>query len=61
VDLIKVEGFDSMINPVTGEICDALDAGIVDPLLVTKTALMSAVSAATQLISTRKYIYSENA
>ena len=55
------EGFDMMVNPINDSKCNALEAGIIDPVLVTKTAIMAAVSAANELILTRKYIINENA
>jgi chaperonin GroEL len=39
-------------NFATGEITDLYDAGVIDPLKVTKTALLNAVSAAGTLITT---------
>ena len=39
------------INAKTGERVDMIEAGIVDPVLVTKTALKNAVSVATTIIS----------
>lgn len=43
-------------NSVTEETCNLLDAGIVDPLKVTKTALLDGASAATMLILTETLI-----
>ena len=39
-------------NFATGEVTDLYDAGVIDPLKVTKTALLNAVSAAGTLITT---------
>jgi len=39
------------INVVTGKACDLIKEGIIDPVLVTKTALINAVSVATTIIS----------
>ena len=39
------------INVITGESCDLIKEGIIDPVLVTKTALINAVSVATTIIS----------
>ena len=40
------------LNVVTGETVDMIKAGIIDPLLVTKSALKNAVSVATTILST---------
>tara|TARA_A100001388_G_scaffold124673_1_gene92134 strand:- start:7388 stop:8950 length:1563 start_codon:yes stop_codon:yes gene_type:complete len=40
------------LNVVTGENVDMIKAGIIDPLLVTKSALTNAVSVATTILST---------
>ena len=40
------------LNVVTGETVNMIDAGIIDPLLVTKSALKNAVSVATTILST---------
>jgi len=40
------------LNVVTGETVDMVKAGIIDPLLVTKTALINAASVATTILST---------
>ena len=37
---------------VTGEMVDMVQSGIVDPLLVTKSALKNAASVATTILST---------
>ena len=39
------------INVITGEVVDMIDTGIIDPALVTKTALKNAVSVALTIIS----------
>ena len=40
------------LNVITGENVDMIKAGIIDPLLVTKSALINAVSVATTILST---------
>ena len=40
------------INVVTGDMVNMVDAGIIDPLLVTKSALRNAASVATTILST---------
>jgi chaperonin GroEL len=40
------------LNVITGETVDMIKAGIIDPLLVTKSALKNAVSVATTILST---------
>ena len=40
------------LNVVTGETVNMIDAGIIDPLLVTKSALRNAASVATTILST---------
>ena len=44
------EGFG--IDVTTGETVDMIKAGIIDPLLVTKSALKNAASVATTILST---------
>ena len=39
------------INVVTGEKTDMIKAGVIDPVLVTKSALKNAVSVVTTIIS----------
>ena len=39
------------INVVTGDVVDMIKSGIIDPVLVTKTALKNAVSVAKTIIS----------
>ena len=41
----------SGINVITGKEVDMIKAGIIDPVLVTKTALKNAVSVVTTIIS----------
>jgi chaperonin GroEL len=40
------------LNVITGEYVDMVEAGIIDPLLVTKSALKNAASVATTILST---------
>ena len=40
------------LNVVTGETVSMVKSGIIDPLLVTKSALMNAASVATTILST---------
>tara|TARA_R100001480_G_scaffold123326_1_gene121781 strand:- start:613 stop:2184 length:1572 start_codon:yes stop_codon:yes gene_type:complete len=40
------------LNVITGEVVNMIKAGIIDPLLVTKSALINAVSVATTILST---------
>jgi len=40
------------INVMTGEMVDMIESGIIDPLLVTKSALKNAASVATTILST---------
>ena len=40
------------LDVVTGNTVDMVKAGIIDPLLVTKSALMNAASVATTILST---------
>ena len=40
------------LNVVTGETVNMIKAGIIDPLLVTKSALRNAASVATTILST---------
>ena len=40
------------INVITGKNCNLIKSGIIDPLLVTKSALSNAVSVATTILST---------
>ena len=43
---------DTGVNVITGEVVDLIEAGILDPVKVPKTALRNAASAANQLLST---------
>ena len=49
IELINQEGYG--INVITGEKVNMVDAGIIDPVLVTKTALKNAASVASTIIS----------
>ena len=40
------------INAVSGKVCDLYEEGIIDPVLVEKTALMNAISVSGMLITT---------
>ena len=40
------------IDVVTGNMVNMIDSGIIDPLLVTKSALKNAASVATTILST---------
>ena len=40
------------VNVITGEIVDMVKSGIVDPLLVTKSALKNAASVANTILAT---------
>ena len=40
------------VNVITGDIVNMVDKGIIDPLLVTKSALKHAASVATTILST---------
>jgi chaperonin GroEL len=40
------------INAISGEMVDMIKLGIIDPLLVTKSALKNAASVATTILST---------
>jgi len=50
VEVISKKGYG--LNVVTGQTVNMVDAGIIDPLLVTKSALKNAVSVATTILST---------
>ena len=39
------------VNVITGKTCDLVKEGIIDPVLVTKTALINAISVATTILS----------
>jgi chaperonin GroEL len=47
---------DKGVNIKTGEVVDMYEAGIIDPLKVTKNALLNAVSVATTIMSTNAII-----
>ena len=40
------------LNVITGKVVNMIESGIIDPLLVTKSALRNAVSVATTILST---------
>ena len=40
------------LNVVTGNMVNMINGGIIDPLLVTKSALLNAASVATTILST---------
>ena len=44
---------------MTNEIVDAIESGIIDPIMVTKVALKNAVSVAGTLLRTGGVIYTE--
>ena len=49
---VKCEGEDYCgIDVITGECTDMIEAGVVDPVLVTKSALKNAVSVVSTIIS----------
>ena len=50
LDIISKVGYG--LNVITGETVKMIDAGIIDPLLVTKSALRNAVSVAVTILST---------
>jgi len=50
IELPKAKG--EGLNVVTGEVVDMIEAGIIDPLLVTKCALQNAASVAITILST---------
>jgi chaperonin GroEL len=50
VEVISKQGYG--LNVITGETVNMVEAGIIDPLLVTKSALKNAVSVATTILST---------
>jgi len=51
-DIPSQQGKGEGLNVVTGETVDMVKAGIIDPLLVTKSALKNAASVATTILST---------
>ena len=52
IDELKKLSDGEGINVVTGEPVDMIKAGIIDPMLVTKSALQNAASVATTILST---------
>lgn len=50
VEIISKQGYG--LNVITGEVVNMIESGIIDPLLVTKSALKNAVSVATTILST---------
>jgi chaperonin GroEL len=52
VPLKIISGVGYGLNVITGETVDMIKAGIIDPLLVTKSALRNAASVATTILST---------
>jgi chaperonin GroEL len=48
----KLDGWGKGIDVTDGKIKDMRKAGIIDPLLVTKSALQNAISVATTILST---------
>ena len=61
LDQIPTDKLNYGINADTGEICDMLDAGILDPLRVTKTALTNAASIAGVLLTTEGLVWHQEA
>ena len=60
IDFISNEGNDTYgYNVVTEEWCDMLEAGVIDPTKVTRTALEKAVSVASTLLTTECMIVNE--
>ena len=49
------------VNVVTGEVVNMIEVGIIDPVLVTKTALKNAVSVVSTIISTDTILYNRRA
>jgi chaperonin GroEL len=50
--VLDEKAFGMGYNAETGEYCDLVEGGIIDPAKVTRTALQNAVSVATMLLST---------
>ena len=50
--MIPGQGF----NAATGEYCNMMEAGIIDPIKVIRVALENAISAATMLLTTEAAI-----
>jgi chaperonin GroEL len=46
-------------NALTGEYCDMFEAGVIDPLKVTRSALQSAASIAALLLTTETLVVEE--
>ena len=60
IDFVSNEGNDTYgYNVVTEEWCDMLEAGVIDPTKVTRTALEKAVSVASTLLTTECMIVNE--
>ena len=53
------EGDDKGLNGLTGENCDLWEEGIIDPVLVTKSSLQSAVSVASMVLTTDSLVTDE--
>ena len=52
IEEFKFEKFGYGLNVVTGDMVNMIESGIIDPLLVTKSALNNAASVATTILST---------
>ena len=60
IDFVSNEGNDTYgYNVVTEEWCDMLEAGVIDPTKVTRTALEKAVSVASTLLTTECMVVNE--
>ncbi len=53
-------GDSSIVNPLSGEVVDAFELGVIDPFKVTRTALENAVSVAGTVILTECVIFDED-
>ena len=51
-DYSEIKEFGYGLNVVTGDMVNMIESGIIDPLLVTKSALQNAASVATTILST---------
>ena len=52
IDSLEIEGFSGKgVDVTNGNVVNMIKAGIIDPALVTKTALKNAISVATTIIS----------
>ena len=51
-DYSEIQKFGYGLNVVTGDMVNMIESGIIDPLLVTKSALQNAASVATTILST---------